>query len=308
MVVVNSDFLAAFLTNVRAIFGTSLADFDKELGLYALVSSAIQSDTDTEQYGWMGEAPRMSLWTDERKVFGLGKFNYAIQNLHFEATIGVNRDTFEDDKYGMISPRIKGLARRAILFYNEKVFSALDDGAAANAYDGLKFFVDTRVIGESANINNILSGSYSADVAEIRAAIKAGVARMRKFQDDRGVPMNLVPDTIVCSADMEMLIREALLPAVAGTQRPEAGMFPQANQIISTPWIDNDELDWYLLCTKAELKPIILQDRKKPELVAADDPKTEAAFMKNIFYYGVDDRFNVGYADPRTAIMVVDAP
>jgi len=52
---------------------------------------------------------------------------------------------------------------------------------------------------------------------------------------------------------------------------------------------------WYLLDLSKPIKPVILQIRKQPELVALDDPRNEQAFMRKKYRYGVDDRKNVGY-------------
>jgi len=306
MPAVTSDLLAGLLTGFRAIFIKELGDFDKSDGLYKLISTLFTSITDKESYAWLGAVPVMSEWKDHRKLYGLPAYDYSLTNKHYEATLEVDRDTVEDDKYGLYRPRVKGLARRAIKFFNEKVFSQLDDGATLKAYDGTAFFDTTREIGDSDTIENIITGAYSGAEAEIRTALGAAIAQMRKFKDDRGKAMNLVPDTIVCSADMEILIRSALLPGVAGVPRVEAGYF-SPNQIISTPWVDAEVLDWYVLCTKAEVNPIILQLRKAPEFVALDDPKGEHVFKNKTFLYGVDDRFEVGYGDPRTAVKIVDS-
>ncbi|MCL4154293.1 UNVERIFIED_CONTAM: hypothetical protein GTU68_025651 [Idotea baltica] len=52
---------------------------------------------------------------------------------------------------------------------------------------------------------------------------------------------------------------------------------------------------WFLLCTNRPLKPIIYQERKSPDFVAMDDPKSQNVFMNKEFVYGVDYRGNVGY-------------
>ncbi|MGL5447447.1 MAG: Mu-like prophage major head subunit gpT family protein [Rhabdaerophilum sp.] len=52
---------------------------------------------------------------------------------------------------------------------------------------------------------------------------------------------------------------------------------------------------WFLLDTRRALKPLIFQDRKKPEFVAKDDPADDRAFNRNEYVYGVDSRCNVGF-------------
>ena len=308
MSIVTSDFLAAMMTNYRAIFQKALDESGKETMLYNIIATQIPSTTDRESYGWLGANPNMSEWADKRQIKAPLPYDYTLVNKHYEGTIAVNRDTYEDDKYGMIAPRVQGLARRALRHYNQMVVSQLDDGETLTGYDGNAFFSATHAaIGGSGQFANLLSGGYSASADEIRAAMAAAYGAMQNFLDDQGVYMALMPDTIVCSPAMAIPIRNAILPAVAGTARPEAGIFPDA-RIYSSPWIDNDSLDWYVLCTQdVEIKPLIFQLRKDVEFVSMDKPDDSNVFMQNEFYYGVDDRFAVGYGDPRTAIKVVDA-
>lgn len=303
MALVTSDFLAGVMTNFRAIFTQGLADGAISLSDYLKLATVFNSTSDKESYAWLGATPSMQEWTDKRRLNGLRGFDYTLTNLHYEATVEVDRNTFEDDKYGLIKPRVQALAKAALKYYNERVFSQLDDGATLLAYDGAAMFADTRVIGESANIDNLLAGSYSASATEILAGIAAGVVAMANFQDDWGKPMNLLPDTIVCSPYMYLPIKNALLPGVAGVIRQENEFI---KNIIASPWIDLNKYDWYLLCTTEEVKPIVFQLRKAPEFVSLDDPKTEHVFKNRTFLYGVDTRFQVGYGDPRTAIKIDD--
>lgn len=54
---------------------------------------------------------------------------------------------------------------------------------------------------------------------------------------------------------------------------------------------------WYLLCTTRPVKPIIYQDRVKPELIIHDDPaKSTRVFMNDEFLYGTRSRGAAGYA------------
>lgn len=52
---------------------------------------------------------------------------------------------------------------------------------------------------------------------------------------------------------------------------------------------------WFLLDVSRSLKPLIYQDRKKPQFVAMDNPNDEQVFTKKVFRYGVDLRANAGY-------------
>lgn len=52
---------------------------------------------------------------------------------------------------------------------------------------------------------------------------------------------------------------------------------------------------WYLLDTSRALKPIIFQDRKKPQFVPKTMPTDDNVFHAKEFIYGVDSRCNVGF-------------
>jgi len=52
---------------------------------------------------------------------------------------------------------------------------------------------------------------------------------------------------------------------------------------------------WYLMDLSRTLKPIIFQERKKPQFVAKDKTTDDNVFDRKQFVYGVDSRDNVGY-------------
>jgi len=52
---------------------------------------------------------------------------------------------------------------------------------------------------------------------------------------------------------------------------------------------------WYLLDASRALRPIILQERKKPNFVSKTAETDDNVFFANEFIYGVDCRRNVGY-------------
>ncbi len=300
MAVVTTDFLAALFTGYRAIFLESFPAASMAQD-WRKIATIFPSATDKETYAWLGTVPKMTEWLDERVPRGLLPHDYSITNRHYEASLEVDRDTIEDDKFALINPRVMQLADEAARFPNELVMELLETNP--NAFDALAFFADTRVIGGSANIDNLLSGAYSGSSSEIRTAISAAAVAARKFQDDRGRPMNIVLDTIVCPPDLEMDIKNALLPGVAGTTRPEATYI---KDIIVTPHLTS-AVNWYLLATGYPLKPIFFQNRKDAEFTALDQATGHEVFMRKKFFYGVDARYNVGVGDPRFAIKIVDA-
>lgn len=62
-------------------------------------------------------------------------------------------------------------------------------------------------------------------------------------------------------------------------------------------WDNNSDsgTPWYLLDTSRALKPLIFQDRQKPEFVSKNQVTDDNVFWAKEFVYGVDCRRNVGY-------------
>src|SRR5690606_40739469 len=53
---------------------------------------------------------------------------------------------------------------------------------------------------------------------------------------------------------------------------------------------------WYLLDTSRAIKPLILQTRRAPNMVAMTKLDDEKVFMTDQFRFGVDCRRNVGFS------------
>lgn len=58
---------------------------------------------------------------------------------------------------------------------------------------------------------------------------------------------------------------------------------------------------WFLIDGSQPAKPILMQQRKLPELVAQDDPRDDVVFSRNAFRYGTHARGVAGYGLPQLA-------
>jgi len=74
-------------------------------------------------------------------------------------------------------------------------------------------------------------------------------------------------------------------PNVDGTGVPQA----VAN------FSDGTGPSWFLLDVSRALKPLIFQERTKPELTALNDPKDEGVFMQDVYRFGIRYRCNAGF-------------
>jgi phage major head subunit gpT-like protein len=292
------------LTSFQAIFANAFTEADKVAAWRKLCLQTI-STSDKEAYNWLEAVPAMSEWKDMRAVMGLSAKSYEVTNKNYEGTIAVDRNTLEDDKYGMIAPRVRQLAVRCANHPAKLIYQLLNAGVSTPTYDGVNFFNTSRTFGDSGTINNIVSsGAYAADEAKIRTGIGLAVALMRGFKDNRGEYLDLVPDTICCSPGMEIRMRAALSPAVTGSVRPEAELIK--NIIVSPYFISGATAghDYFLLATQNELKPLLFQLRSGPTFVAVDKPDSHDVFFQRLLHYGVDGRYAGALLEPRAAVMV----
>lgn len=107
---------------------------------YAEISMTTHSHSDTEKYGWMGLIPGMREWIGPRHVQNLSTHDYSIKNRKFEQTVGVSRQTIEDDSYGLYSPVFSQMGRASSEVRDQLVFELLATGNTQECYDGQNFF------------------------------------------------------------------------------------------------------------------------------------------------------------------------
>lgn len=311
MAVVTSDFLAALLTQYRALFNTDFAAAQEFQG-WKQISMTINSKNLTEDYSWLGTPPKMQDVThDELTLQGLNAFNFSIKNALYKAGIEVERQAIEDDRLGLILPRVRQLGGEAARHPGELLFNLFETNG--NAYDGTAFFADTRVIGSSANIDNLRGGAFGdGTVAEFQAGLKEARQVMRKFQDDQGRPMNLTPNVIVVPPELEETAWRSIATDRAGRQDRAtmpaniSGMFQAGGYtVLTNPFLTTVD-DWYVFHVAGAIRPFVYQTRVAPALEGITTPNSESGVIRDKFIYSVRARYAVGYGEPRHGIKLLD--
>jgi len=294
MAVVTSDFLAGLFTNFRVIWEDAFLAASSAVD-YERYCTIVPSETDTESYNWLGTVPKMSEWIDQRNLQGLVPSTYSLKNKHYEASIEVDRDTLEDDKYNLIRPRIQQLGQEAARYPAELAVTALVAGGSTACYDGANFFSASHSEDGSGTQSNTNTGTGTT-LAQVRADFISARTAMRRTKDGKARPMNLRPDLVIVPPDLEdvfeQLIHTNMIALSSGTQ--------QSNVLLNAADIMVDSLltdlnDWFLLCTRQPIKPLLFQWRKQPEFAAVNNPSDAEVFKTKKFAYGVDMRCSAGY-------------
>ncbi len=250
------------------------------------------SSSDQEKYGWLGQTPVMSEWTDERVLRGIKDYDYSIVNKDFEATLQVDKNTMDDDQLGAVKVRINDLAKRAKSYPRKLFFDALIAGTTDLCYDGQAYFSASHPE-SGTNQSNLLSTSYTGTLptlSELGIAMDAAEAALMAFKDDQAELIN----------DGEIQLKVVCSPAIKGLFRK----LLNAQEISSTTntWKGRAELlvsgrlsgaPFYVFNKTGGLKPLVWQERQGIKFEAQD--KGERAFMRKQLLYGIDARWGFSY-------------
>lgn len=295
MPLVKSDIPNLLEAGLKAVF---FEEYDRAVSDCERIATMVPSTADTETYAWLGSAPSMREFKDERLPAGLLEHSYSIKNKTWEASIAVERAALEDERYGQIKLRVQGLSREARRHQDELAFTVLQNGFTGLCHDGQAFFDNDHLEGDSGAQSNIGSSALSG------TALQAAITAMMKFKDDRGHVMGVIPDVLVVPPDLQWTALELLnstyypelvsqTSGTGGTQRYADNVLKGRLDLIVSPYL-TDTNNWFLLCTKGPVRPLVFQSRIPVEFAALEG-NTDSGFLRDEYLYGVRARYNVGY-------------
>lgn len=180
--ILNATSLRSLYTGFSSAFQSGFSGVATQYGRVALT---VPSSTRSNEYGWLGQFPRIREWIGDRVVQNLETHSYAIRNRSFELTVGVERDDIEDDNIGLYGPMFSELGLAAATFPDELVWPLLKAGFTTKCYDGQYFFdTDHPVLDETGtaqSVSNTGGGSgtpwFLMDVSRV---IKPLIFQQRK--------------------------------------------------------------------------------------------------------------------------------
>lgn len=263
------------------------------------------SSADKEDYGWLGQAPSMNEWVDERKLKGLNEFDYQIPNKDYEATLSVDRNALMDDQLGNVRVRIDDLARKARIHPRKLFIEALEQGETELCYDGQPFFSASHQDSEESGIqSNIVTGTGTT-LAQLQEDIDTSEEALLGFKDDTGEPWNEgdVQIGIVCHTSLKnKFIRLNTLDLIDNTTNSFKGRIQQ----ITYSSRFSDKNDWYMGDISTGMKGIIKQNRMDPVFDALEGD-SDNGFMRKKYLYGINYRVGFGYGLWQKMVKVKNA-
>lgn len=276
---------------LRAAFMKAFANAENPADVMPFIMET-GSDGPDEEYGWLGQAPSLTEWTDERKLKALSDFEYKIPNKDYEATLQVDRNSLKDDRMGAVQVRINDLARKARIHPRKLFIELLEAGEVDLCYDGQPFFSNSHEEGDSGVQSNIQTGT-GITLAQLKADIEAAEVKLLSFKDDAGEPWNEgeVKLGIVCHPTLKRKFEE--LNTLGMINNSDNGMKGRISQLTYSSRL-SDVNDYYLADISEGMKPVIKQDRQAPEFNSLEGD-SDNGFMRKQFLYGIDYRVGFGY-------------
>ncbi len=161
--IINQTNLSVLFQGYKLVFQQA---FDATQSDYLQVAMEVPSTTAKEVYPWLGSSTRFREWIGDRVIQNLSTHDFSIKNKPWENTVGVSKDTIEDDAYGVYKPMIGQLGQDAKTHPDELVFTLLANAFNTPCYDGQYFFdTDHPVLnadGTTSSVSNFGGGSGTA--------------------------------------------------------------------------------------------------------------------------------------------------
>lgn len=279
------------------------------------------SGTETEFYPWLGELTGLREWIGARLTDSVSARSYALLNLPYEKTIGVDRDKIEDDQFNVFGRRIELLGEAAKRWPDDIVTTALVAGITGLCYDGQPFFSSAHPVDiddpSKGTFSNRLDSSTSGALPLNNPAtyldnFATAYAAMQTFKGESGISLEVQPTILMVPPALMKYARlicnesdtVAAIKNVAGSEFVAAANLSNPYSGLVIPIINprlTDANTWYLFSTD-RIKPMLFQLRRAPELLQLIDPQSPNVFNQKTFVYGVDARGAAGYTLPFLAI------
>ena len=135
--IINQQNLRALFTGYKASFQNAFEGIKPDFDQFTLT---VPSANSVEQYGWLGNSTAFREWLGDRVIQNLAVHDYSIKNKTFENTVGVPRESIEDDGYGVFNPLMAQLGQDSAVHPSTLLYALLSGGFTGTCYDGQYFF------------------------------------------------------------------------------------------------------------------------------------------------------------------------
>lgn len=258
---------------IRGMFFERLAAA-KNIAWVEKIANMFTSDQESETYKWLTQAPVMREWIGGRQAKGFTTNGITIENLEFEATIGIKDKDLRRAKSDQIRMRIGDLPKRSITHWASLLTTLISNGETLTSYDGQAYFSATHVEGSSGTYSNLLTASDYSELNvgtptnptanEMADALMKVVQHFYTYKDDQAEPRNedalefVVMVPVPLFGATSTAVKSKMLTGAAGSRDN-----PLKDQEFTLTVVPNARLTWTdkfaVFRADNEAKPLIRQ-------------------------------------------------
>lgn len=159
-----------------------------------IATPIMNSDQDSEQYGWLGMVPQLSVKGGQKSFDQLRSVDWTVNNVEYQGGLAIPKKHILYDKTGQVMIRVNELADRYLSHWVSLIAPLIINGESAVCYDGEYFFDTDHEEGDSGSQSNDIGASASTPTAptpdEFITAVMAAIEQMLGFKDDKGEYVN----------------------------------------------------------------------------------------------------------------------
>lgn len=295
---ITTSVLEALNTSVRATFMRSYEGGEEVW--HPRVCSMVPSGTASNTYPFSVDPGQLREWeSGERLIQSLQLGSYQVFNKRYEKTVGINKDTLEDDQTGALMMQTREVGRKFRQHPDEMIAAIIASNPLG--LDGVALFSASHPRNPAAPDGNVFSNLFTSkqlnkdNVMAVRAAM-----RSRKGPDGLVLRTNprllLVPPSLEATA-LE-ITRASFVATTAGTASQENVIKGMFEYIIIDQLEAQSASTWYLADVSTEDKPFLMQERDPFRLDTFFDPKDPNVFKRNEYVWGGTVRYGFGPGNP----------
>jgi phage major head subunit gpT-like protein len=315
MAVVTSDIIAFTLAGIKTNFNTAYIRALQNAE-YKEIATEISTTLPVQNYAWLGRGAVMQPFVDEAPEQSLREDTYQVSDVTYKANLEIQRRAIEDDQYGVLMAQARQLGDEAPRHMNYLSFIGLVNGFANSCYDGYSFFNSSHQEGSSPVQSNMTTASLSDN------ALQKAQAAMRSMLDDKGIPLEVKPNTLVVGPALERIAYDLVGSDVVVSRSidsptatvPYSNYFRGRYKVVVSDYLINGTIgaganaqtvnaayNWFLLDTNREIRPIIIQSRSDIPISIETDFDVATAKIRERFQVTLRGRYAQAYGLWQTA-------
>jgi hypothetical protein len=303
------------LITVKGFLGQFYASFEQELaGIWApKIGLRVESNQETETHRWMGFFPQLSEWLGGVREDGMPIYSFSITNKLYRASVGIDKNDFRNQKFGLINMRMGEAGAIAAEHWNQLISTLVESNGAC--YDGSNFFASNHNLGglaPAAQVNDLDKTVYpSLGVAdpnnvselEFANAVRSVVPHLRTLLSNNNQPMNGGMKKVAVMVPQNL---EGVATGAVSMERLNLG---QSNtlksQLFDVEIIPNPRLTkkniFYVFRLDCTNRAFILQEPGPPETLF-QGPGSYLEWVQHKFGFGIETTRAAGYGAWESAL------